>query len=222
MWWLFGIGLIAIPLFLWLARRRNEHATGEDWNLVLSPKGESELTTLRHITEGDQALVDFILRTADSHSSRGSMAEAVRFLAEGAQMIERAAPTLLRALALAGVLVRMVSAIAPVAPPRASTWRVGEARRFALLGVFFHHFLVAAVERFKWRLTVLSWIGGALIRRATGTRLRLGGPAPKVQVERRTIEDIRTDVRQLSDETLESLRLAFLAVEREERLNDER
>lgn len=215
MTWALLAAVLATPGLLWALSRRRESRAAREWDLVLSPQGETKLATLRASAEADLELIDLAVRKAERHHREGDQVDAIRLLGAGADLIERAAPDLLRALGLAATLSRMVSAIAPVPPLRPRAWQLRELRGLAHMGAFLHLFLVAALERFRLRVAILSRMATALVRVAIRSGRRLRATPEAIEEERHVVVAAAADVRTLSEETLESLRLVLLAMEKE-------
>ena len=70
------------------------------------------------------------------------------------------------------------------------------------------------LERFRLRVATLSRMATALIRVATRSGHRLRAMPEVLEEERAQVAAAAADVRTLSEETLESLRLVLLAMER--------
>lgn len=215
--WLIAVAAtVLIPLLLYVDGLRRERAVERDWQIVLTPKGRAELERARARVGAQLELVDLTYAQARTARDLGSNDEALRLLEVGCDLIEHYCPTMLRAIAAMSVLSRMVAAMAPPRPLRPAAFKLRELAQLARLNAFLHHFLVTSMERFRLRLAIMArafaTIGRVVLR---STRRAHAGP-DALGVELPRLEAARADVRTLSDESLDALRMLLegLAAER--------
>jgi hypothetical protein len=215
-WLIAAAAAVLIPLLLYVDGKRREKAVERDWQLVLTPKGRDELERARERLGAELQLVDLTYAQARAARDLGSDDEALRLLDVGCKLIEQYCPTMLRAIAAMSVLSRMVAAMRPPRPLRPSAFQLQELAQLARLNAFMHHFLISSIERFRLRLTIMAR-GFATIARVVlrSTRRAHAGPAA-LGDELPRLEAARADVRTLSEESLDALRMLLegLAAER--------
>ena len=216
MLWYAAALFVCLLLVLFLDGRRREAQVLRDWDLVLTPKGRAELERARDRVGVQLELVDFTYSQARDARDKGSDDEALRLLDVGCRLIEDYCPTMLRAIAAMSVLSRMVAAMAPPRPLRPAAFQLRELAQLARLNAFLHHFLVTSIERFRLRLTILSRGFSTLVRIVLHSTRRAHDGAEALGQELPRLEAARADVRTLSDESLDALRMLLegLAAER--------
>ena len=60
MMWMIGLSVVSCFIVLFLFGRRNERAIRRDWELLLTPKGESLYRSIEGRVQNELALVDFL------------------------------------------------------------------------------------------------------------------------------------------------------------------
>ena len=216
MLWYAAALFACLLLVLVLDGRRREAQVLRDWDLVLTPKARVELERARNRVGAQLDLVDLTYSQARAARDLGSHEEALRLLDVGCDLIEGYCPTMLRAIAAMSVLSRMVAAMAPPRPLRPAAFQLRELAQLARLNAFLHHFLVTSIERFRLRLTILSRGFSTLVRIVLRSTRRAHDGAEALHAELPRLEAARADVRTLSDESLDALRMLLegLAAER--------
>lgn len=215
--WGIVLGSLALcALLLLLDSRRSEQGVLRDWDLLLTPKGRREMETAQRRVSAELELVDMTYESAHAARARGSADEALRLLELGCQLIEQYCPTMLRALAAMSVLSRMVSALAPPRPLPARAFRLRELAGWALLNQFLQQFLVGTAERFRLHLIILERGFMTVLRVVLSSTRRAHAGSDALGAELQRIDAARSDVRSLSNESLEAFRLLLegLAAER--------
>lgn len=215
-WSLALFAAAVIPLLLYVDGRRRERAIERDWEIVLTPKGQAELERARERVSAELELVDMTYAKARVAKEHGSDEEALRLLDVGCELIERYCPTMLRAIAAMSVLSRMVAAMAPPRPLRPAAFKLRELAQLAHLNAFLHHFLVTSLERFRLRLSIMARGFTTLVRIVFRSTRRAHDGPDALGAELPRLEAARADVRTLSNESLEALRMLLegLAAER--------
>jgi hypothetical protein len=217
-WWLLAALLVVTPLLLYLAGRRSERATMKDWELILTPHGETVYQEMKGKVHADLALSSLAYQRAARARHENSIEEALRFLDIGCRLVEDFAPSMIRSLAAMAVLSRMVSAMVPMRSLRPKAFQVRQLVNLAYLNGFIHNLLVTAAERFRLRVYILSR-GFSVATRLLFRSERLVAEHPQAAVaEWDQIEALQRDIHTLSDESIESFRmlLASLNAERKE------
>lgn len=207
MWLLLALAALTLPVVLFLLGRRSEEETLRDWDMAIGPKATQHLDATRLHSEAHLALLDWTYDRALEAREMGQSGQARRLLELGCQLIEEYCPSWTRSLSAMSVLARMVTAIGPVAPLRSREFRTSELSQLAGLGEFLHYFLVSTSERFQLRIAILSRGFQALVR----VVLRSRGPAPNPGWD--AFDAMRSDVRTLSNESVETVRILFAALE---------
>lgn len=212
-----GVSLVVLAVAVYLDGRRNEKAVARDWELVLTQKGRHELGLATERIDAELEMVDVAYEQAHGAHERGSREEALELLDVGCEMIEHYCPTMLRALAAMSVLSRMVAVMAPVPPVRPRAFKLQKLVQLAYLNQFAHQFLVSTKERFRLRLAILAR-GFVTLRRIVFRSTRRVHAVPAaIGDEMPQLDAARKDVRTLSEESLESLRLLLTSLAAERR-----
>jgi hypothetical protein len=218
MWWMIGLSIFGCFVVLFVFGLRNERAVKRDWELLLTPKGE----TLYHDIEGkistEMALAEMTYDEAFAVRELGSVDEAIKLLDVGYRVIEKFAPNMLRLLSAMASFSRMVSAMAPVTPLRPRDFRLAQLVSLAYLNGLLHQFLVSTAERYRLRLYILGRGFALGTRFLLDSTQRIGRGEAETEREWDQIQAIRQDFQTLTDESLASLRvlLTSLAAERRE------
>lgn len=220
LWWMIAASALGGLIVLFLLGRRNERAVRRDWELLLTPKGQSLYQSISGRMQGQLELADVTYDEAFEVRRLGSLEEAKQLLDVGFRVIETFAPSMLRLLSAMATFSRMVSAMAPVRPLRPQAFRLAQIVSLAYLHQVLHQFLVSTSERFRLRLYVLGRGFGMATRFLLASTRRIAGGAADADREWNQIEAIRDDFQTLTDESLESLRvlLTSLAVQDRESL----
>jgi hypothetical protein len=212
MWPLVAVALALLCVALFVDGQRRERRLRDQWELALSPRSKALVAVARARVEGELGLIDLMYSDAEEKRAAGQAADAIEFLDAGCRLIEAYCPTMLRSLAALSVLSRMASAIAPVQPLRPRGLKLRELRRLALVNQFVHEFLVSTQERLRLRVFILArgfMTIARLVARATfHLRERPTPAAPEWQ----RLDEARHDLRSLSDEWLESLRILLVSL----------
>lgn len=212
-----AISLLVLAIALFADGRRNERGIARDWELVLTPKGRRELGLAEDRVGAELDLVDVTYDRARTAHEHGSREEALRLLDLGCDLIEDYCPTMLRALAAMSALSRMVAVMAPPTPLRPRAFQLRQLVQLAHLSQFLQHFLVSTKERFRLRLAILAR-GFVTLRRIVFRSTRRAHDVPDALGEEMLqLQAARHDVRSLSQESLESLRLLLTSLAAEQR-----
>jgi hypothetical protein len=222
MWWMVGLSALSVLIVLFLFGRRNERAVQRDWELLLTPKGESVLKTIEGRMQSHMDLADLTYDEAFMVRELGSLEEAKRLLDVGFRVIEQFSPSMLRLLAAMATFSRMVAAMAPVTPLRPAGFRLAQLASLAYLHQVLHQFLVSTGERFRLRVYVLGRGFGLATRYLLQSTRRIVSGEPESEREWQQIEALREDFQTLTDESMASLRtlLTSLSAEQREHLLD--
>jgi hypothetical protein len=94
------MSLVAGLVLLYLVGRRNERAVWRDWELVLTPKGQTVYRTIEERVETELAIMKTAYDNAHHDERLGSIDEARHLLQIGHQVIERFSPSMMRLLAI--------------------------------------------------------------------------------------------------------------------------
>jgi hypothetical protein len=218
--WMIGLSLVSCFVVLFLFGRRNERAIRRDWELLLTPKGESLYRNIEGRVQNELALADLTYDEAFSVHELGSVDEAKRLLDVGYKVIEKFSPNMLNLLSTMTNFSRMVSAMAPVTPLRPKDFKLTQIVSLAYLNGLLHQFLVSTAERYRLRLYILGQSFGLATRFLLDSTEKIARGAPEADREWEQIQAIRQDFQTLTDESMESLRilLTSLAAERREDL----
>lgn len=212
-----AVSLVVVAIAVYADGKRNEKGVARDWELILTQKGQQELGIATERIDAELELVDLAYEQAHGARERGSQDEALELLDMGCEMIESYCPTMLRALTAMSVLSRMVAVMAPVPPVRPRSFKLRELVQLAYLNQFLHQFLVSTKERFRLRLAILAR-GFVTLRRVVFRSTRRVHAVPgTIGDELPQLDAARRDVRTLSEESLESLRLLLTSFAAERR-----
>lgn len=216
MWWMIGASVASCFVVLFLFGRRNERSVRRDWQLLLTPRGNSVYQTIEGRVENEMALANLTYDEAFSVHELGSVEEAKHLLDVGYRVIERFSPNMLQLLTTMARFSRMVSAMAPVTPLRPKDFRLTELASLAYLNGLVHQFLVSTSERFRLRIYVLGQSFGLATRSLLRSTERIVGDEPDAEREWEQVDAIRQDFDTLTRESLDTLKilLASLAAER--------
>lgn len=212
-----GVSLVVLAIAVYADGKRNEKSVARDWELVLTQKGRHELGLATERIDAELELVDLAYEQAHGAHVRGSREEALELLDMGCELIEAYCPTMLRALTAMSVLSRMVAVMAPVPPMRPRAFKLRQLVQLAYLHRFLNQFLVSTKERFRLRLAILTR-GFVMLRRIVFRSTRRVHAVPHtLGDELPQLDDARRDIRTLSEESLESLRLLLTSLAAERR-----
>jgi hypothetical protein len=216
--WAIVFSLVAGLVLLYAIGRRNERAVWRDWELVLTPKGQTVYRTIEERVETELAIMKTAYDNAHHDEKLGSLDEARHLLQIGHQVIERFSPSMMRLLAITLAFSRMVSAMAPIEPLRPSDFKLRQLASLAYLNRVLHQFLVSTGERFRLRVYILGQGFGLAARYLVKSTERIvASPTPDEQ-EWAQIDRIQDDLHTLSVESLRSFRalLTSLTAERKD------
>jgi hypothetical protein len=218
--WMIGLSVLSCFVVLFLLGRRDERAIRRDWELLLTPKGESLYRNIEGRVHNELALADLTYDEAFSVRELGSVDEAKKLLDVGYKVIEKFSPNMLNLLTAMANFSRMVSAMAPVTPLRPRDFKLTQIVSLAYLNGLIHQFLVSTAERYRLKLYILGQSFGLATRFLLESTQKIAQGAPEADREWEQIQAIREDFQSLTDESLESLRvlLTSLAAERREDL----
>ena len=206
-WILVGLGLLLLPVILVLSGRRASRAAVKNWEVFLTPRAEEAYVGLTANTNADLELADVAFEGAAQARAAGAHMKALELLDMGCQLIEDYCPSMLRSLRAMAVLSRMVAAITPMRPLRPEGFQLAQMTQLAHLHAFLHQFLVGTGERFRLRLMILGRgfrLVGRLVTRSTA---RIQASEVGVDREWARLDLARADLRTLTDESLDSLRI---------------
>jgi len=217
-WWMIGAAVASCFVVLFLFGRRNEHAVRQDWELLLTPRGEKVYHSIEGRVRSDMALANLTYDEAFSVRALGSVDEAKHLLDVGYKVIERFSPSVLQLLTTMARFSRMVSAMAPVAPLQPKDFRLTEIASLAYLNGILHQFLVSTAERYRLRVYILGQSFGLATRALLRSTRRIVRDEPEAEQEWDQIESVREDFETLTRDSLDSLRvlLTSLSAERKE------
>lgn len=217
MWWLIAFSVLGCLALLYLDGKRNEAAVWRDWELLLTPRGQSAYQEVEERVQDELAVTDLTLRRALEAHQLGSTEEALELLDAGYDMIEGFAPNMRSLLAQLSAFSRMVAAMAPLPPLQPRDFRLAQVVRLAYLNRALHHFLVSTAERFRLRVYILRRGFSVALAYWTSSRRRLADQ-PAGEAAWTGVQDAHSDLRALSNESLQSFRtllLSLTAVRRE-------
>ena len=217
LWWMIAFSALGGLVVLFLLGRRNERAVRRDWELLLTPKGQSLYKSISGRVHGQLELAELTYDEAFEVRRLGSLEEAKQLLDVGFRVIETFAPTMLRLLSAMATFSRMVSAMAPIKPLRPQAFRLPQIVSLAYLNQLLHQFLVSTSERFRLRVYVLGRGFGMATRFLLSSTRRIADGATDADHEWDQIDAIRDDFQTLTDESLESLRVLLTSLAGQDR-----
>ncbi len=217
MWWMIGASVASCFVVLFLFGRRNERSVRRDWQLLLTPRGESVYRTIEGRAESEMALANLSYDEAFSVKELGSVEEAKHLLDVGYRVIERFSPSMLQLLATMARFSRMVSAMAPVTPLRPRDFRLTELASLAYLNGLVHQFLVSTSERFRLRVYILGQSFGLATRSLLRSTQRIVADEPEAEREWEQVDAIRQDFDTLTRDSLDTLRVLLTSLAAEKR-----
>ena len=217
MWWMIGASVASCFVVLFLFGRRNERSIRRDWQLLLTPRGESVYRTIEGRAESEMALANLTYDEAFSVKELGSVEEAKHLLDVGYRVIERFSPSMLQLLATMARFSRMVSAMAPVTPLRPRDFRLTELASLAYLNGLVHQFLVSTSERFRLRVYILGQSFGLATRSLLRSTQRIVADEPEAEREWEQVDAIRQDFDTLTRDSLDTLRVLLTSLAAEKR-----
>lgn len=218
MGWVIAVSILAGLVLLYVVGRRNERAVWRDWELILTPKGQTVYRTIEERVDTELALMKTAYSNAHHDDQVGSYEEARHLLHIGHQVIERFSPSMLRLLAITLAFSRMVAAMAPIEPLRPGDFQLRQVASLAYLNRILHQFLVSTGERFRLRVYILGQGFGLATRYLLRSTERILHNRSKAEQEWEQIDRIQSDLHTLSAESLRSFRtlLTSLTAERKE------
>jgi hypothetical protein len=214
--------MIAFSVFgcfvvLFLFGRRNERVVRRDWELLLTPKGDRLYRNIEGRVHNEMALADVTFDEAFAVRELGSVEEAKTLLDVGYRVIEKFSPNMLHLLAAMANFSRMVSAMAPVTPLRPKDFRLTQIVSLAYLNGVLHQFLVSTSERYRLKLYILGRSFALGTRFLLESTERIVRGEPEAEREWDQIQAIRHDFQNLTDQSLDSLRLLLTSLAAERR-----
>lgn len=219
-WWvMIGLSLGSTLVVLFLMARRNERAVREDWETLLTPKGEKLYRSMEGRVRSELGMAELTFEHAQVYRELGTVDEALRLLDVGYKVIEKFSPSMLRLLAAMATFSRMVSAIAPVPPLKPQDFKLVQIASLAYLNAMLHQFLVSASERFRLKVYILGRSFALASRYLLKSIRTIGSPATEAEKQREweQIIAIRSDFQSLTDESLDSLKLLLTAMAHEDK-----
>jgi hypothetical protein len=218
-WVMIGLSVGSTLVVLFLMARRNERAVREDWEALLTPKGDKLYRSMEGRVRSELGMAELTFEHAEAYRELGTIDEAIRLLDVGYKVIEKFSPSMLRLLAAMATFSRMISAIAPVQPLRPRDFRLVQIASLAYLNGMLHQFLVSASERFRLKVYILGRSFGLATRYLLKSIRTIGSEATEAEKQREweQITAIRADFQSLTDESLDSLRLLLTAMAREDK-----
>jgi hypothetical protein len=218
-WWvMIGLSLGSTLVVLFLMARRNERAVREDWETLLTPKGEKLYRSMEGRVRSELGMAELTFEHAQVYRELGTVDEALRLLDVGYKVIEKFSPSMLRLLAAMATFSRMVSAIAPVQPLKPQDFKLVQIASLAYLNAMLHQFVVSASERFRLKVYILGRSFALASRYLLKSIRTIGSPATEAEKQREweQILAIRSDFQSLTDESLDSLKLLLTAMAHED------
>ena len=180
------------------------------WDFVLSGRAEQATGALRTKLAEDTDIASHTYDLALQRKASLSYDEAVRLLAIAADTIEEAAEDRQRRLRALSIYARMAEAIVPVKPVSSAQFKLAETRSLAGIARWLHELLNSYEERFRFRLTVISFGIRLVVRSIRGSRHR-ASIEPTRSEPFQTCGDSLHDFRALDDEQVESFRQLLLS-----------
>src|SRR5262245_10267962 len=217
MFWMLAFSVLGCFVVLFLFGRRNERVIRRDWELLLTPKGEKLYRNIEGRVNNEMALADVTFDEAFAVRELGSVDEAKKLLDVGYRVIEKFSPNMLQLLAAMANFSRMVSAMAPVSPLRPRDFRLTQIVSLAYLNGVLHQFLVSTSERYRLKLYILGRSFALGTRFLLDSTERIVRGEPEADREWDQIQAIRHDFQNLTDESLDSLRLLLTSLAAEKR-----
>jgi hypothetical protein len=217
LWMMLAFSVIGCFVVLFLFGRRNERVIRRDWELLLTPKGEKLYRNIEGRVNSEMALADVTFDEAFAVRELGSVDEAKKLLDVGYRVIEKFSPNMLQLLAAMANFSRMVSAMAPVSPLRPRDFRLTQIVSLAYLNGVLHQFLVSTSERYRLKLYILGRSFALGTRFLLDSTERIVRGEPEADREWDQIQAIRHDFQNLTDESLDSLRLLLTSLAAEKR-----
>src|SRR5262245_32119455 len=98
MGWVIGLSALVGIAVLVIARRRSERSVAEDWDVLLTPKGQEVYGSIQERVEGDLRVLNGTLNQAFVNQELGSVDEAIELVQLGYRVIERFSPNMLKLL----------------------------------------------------------------------------------------------------------------------------
>src|SRR5258707_3595808 len=198
-----GLSVVSCFVVLFLFGRRNERAIRRDWELLLTPKGESLYRSIEGRVQNELALADLTYDEAFAVHELGSVEEAKRLLDVGYKVIEKFSPNMLNLLSTMTTFSRMVSAMAPVTPLRPKDFKLTQIVSLAYLNGLLHQFLVSTAERYRLRVYILGRSFALGARFLLDSTQRIVRKEPEADREWQQIQAIRQDFQTLTTESLD-------------------
>lgn len=212
--WQVFTAVVVLAVLYALARRHEARLVGQ-WRLLLSPRSQQVLASVQGRFEAELMLAELTWEHASKAHRRGAGDDARRILEVVRDVVERFAPSVLKLLSAMAAFSRMVSAMAPVRPLRPRAFRIGTIAGLAWLDRFLRHLLVTGAERFRLHVYVIGRSIGVASRFLLEATRRIIRSEPDAERSWKNVDDAMADLRLLTDETLESLRVLLTSLDRE-------
>ena len=217
MGWTIGLSALVGVVVLVIARRRSERTVAEDWDVLLTPKGQEVYGSIQERVNGELRTLHGTLNQAFVTHELGSVEEAIELVQLGYRVIERFSPNMMKLLATMATFSRMVSAMVPVQPLKPADFQLRQLVSLVYLGRVLHRVLVTAGERFRLKLYILGQGFGVAMRYLVRSMDKIVHQESDADAEWRTVSAIQEDLQTLTQESLKSFRSLVVSLAAEGR-----
>ena len=212
MGWVIGLSALVGVVVLIIARRRSERTVAEDWDVLLTPKGQEVYTNIHERVTGELRTLHGTLNQAFVTNELGSVEEAIELVQLGYRVIERFSPNMMKLLSTMATFSRMVSAMVPVEPLKPADFQLKQVVSIVYLGRVLHRVLVTAGERFRLKVYILGQGFGVAMRYLVRSMDRIVHRDSEADKEWATVSAIQEDLQTLSQESLKSFRALVVSL----------
>ena len=194
-------------LILFLLGKRNEVKVQKEWDRLYELTGANSFAHVKHCVDSKVMAIDLAYGEANELKQLGSMQEALKLLDVGCNIITEFTPSMYRLIATMMRFSRMVIAITPVKPLKPGNFKIAQLASLALLNVVINQFLISMKDRFKLKLYIIGkgiYMAGSYLVKSTKTLIGSKGEEEK---DWQRINDLLSDYKELSRETMACLQL---------------
>jgi hypothetical protein len=179
--------------------------------MALRGEDENALRRMRENVQDEWQVADVVYSRAHELKKLGSLAEAVRILDAGFELIESYSPNMIALLRALNDYSRMVSAVAPLPPLRPTQFHATPVASLAYAQAILHRFLVSTAERFRFRAYVLARCFAVATRYMWMYTRRLNA-RPDLERDWEQVEALRHDFGALTNESVEQYRAVLISL----------
>jgi hypothetical protein len=194
-------------LILFLLAKRSEPKVRKDWNALHDLSKSDSYKILEFLIGTNVEAISKTYEDANERKQLGSIEEAKKLLDAGCTIISRFTPNILSLISIMMKFSRMLVAITPFKPLKPGNFKITQLASLAVLNVLVSQFLVSVKDRFRLKMYIIgkgiTMAGSYLIK----TTKNIITSREEEEKDWEKIEDLLNDYKELSQETLDCLKV---------------